>query len=222
MGWMPDRLKIISVNIGGPEKIGGPGTPKFYPVKTGIRKVPVVSPVKIGPLGLEGDFIGNKKHHGGVDQAVYIYSREDYAFWEEQLGKPCPPGLFGENLTVEGMESAHVCVGDRYHFEDIILEVTGPRIPCSTFAAHMNDRKFVKIFMSAKRPGMYCRVVQGGNLEAGMSGTIGKFGGEAVTMLELFEAYPFKTINDKTRQRYLAIPGHQKLMAYLKGETGSL
>ena len=84
--------RSLSVNTGKPERIGGPGTAKFHPATTGIRKVPVFSPVNIGPFGLESDFIGNNKHHGGADQAVYLYSREDYAFWEEQLGKRLPAG----------------------------------------------------------------------------------------------------------------------------------
>ena len=218
---MPDHLRILSVNLGKPERIGGPGTVKFFPTRTGIRKVPVLSPVKVGTLGLEGDFIGNKKHHGGEDQAVYLYSREDYAYWEEYLGYPCPPGLFGENLTVEGVLSADVLVGDSYRFGDVLLEVTSPRIPCTVFAAHMENAKFPKTFMAAKRPGIYCRVLKTGLIEAGAIGSVEPFSGERVRLAELFETFPYKSIKEDTRQRYLRVPGHKKMIAFLKGETAS-
>ena len=219
---MPDHIKILSVNTGKPERIGGPGTAKYHPATTGIRKVPVFSPVNVGPLGLESDFIGNKKHHGGADQAVYLYSREDYAFWEEQLGNACPPGLFGENLTVSGVLSGFVCVGDRYRFGDVLLEVTSPRIPCTVFAAHMGDAKFPKRFLAAGRPGIYCRVLASGTIESGMIGTLEPYEGERVTLAELFATYPYKKINEQTRQRYLRVPGHMKLTAFLKGESESV
>lgn len=218
---MPDELRILSVNLGKPERIGGPGTAKFYPAKTGIRKVPVFSSVQVGSLGLDGDFIGNKKHHGGEDQAIYLYSREDYAYWEGVFDRPCQPGLFGENLTVEGVLSGDVLVGDRYRFSGVLLEVTSPRIPCTVFAAHMRDAKFPKTFMAARRPGIYCRVLQTGAIEAGAAGSIEPFQGERVRLAELFETYPYKSINEETRQRYLRVPGHKKLIAFLKGETGS-
>ena len=216
---MIEPLNILSVNLGKAERVGGPGTAKFFLTKSGIRKVPVFSSVFVGSLGFDGDFIGNKKHHGGEDQAVYIYSREDYAFWENQLNTLSRPGLFGENLTVEGLYSADACVGDRYRFGDVLLEVTSPRIPCTVLAAHMSDTKFPKIFMAAKRPGVYCRVIRSGSLAAGMRGDIEPYKGERVTLAELFATYPYKTIKEITRQRYLSVPGHKKLIAFLNGEA---
>ena len=86
---------------------------------TGIHKRPTGQPVEIGPLGLSGDTIWSKKHHGGPDQAVYVYGEDDYAWWAAELGRPLEPGTFGENLTVAGLATG--CgsfVGDRLHVGD--------------------------------------------------------------------------------------------------------
>lgn len=215
-------MKVISVNIGKAEKIGGPGSAKYYPAKTGIFKKPVDGSVLIGKTGLTGDAVVNIKHHGGVDQAVYIYSREDYAFWEEKLGTHCPHGLFGENITVEGLLSGEALVGDRYSFGDLVMEVTSPRIPCATFAARMNDGKFPKAFMAARKPGVYCRVLNVGTIEKGLTGTIKPYNGESVSLSELFETYPYKKITEEQRQRYCSVPLHWKMLAFLTGASNEL
>ena len=168
--------------------------------------------------GLANDAILDKANHGGVDQAVYIYTLPDYDWWSAELGRPCDPGLFGENLTVSGLESASVCVGDRYRIGDVLLEVTSPRIPCSTFAARMGDSQFVKRFMAGKRPGIYCRVLETGSVKAGVVIAAEPFNGEQITLLELFEGFPHKSVTSADRDRYLSVPAHWKLAAFLKGE----
>ena len=81
-------------------------------LETGIFKTARSGSVQVGKLCLEGDAICNTKHHGGPDQAVYLYSLEDYAFWERQLRQDMTPGTFGENLTVSGYDMSELCVGD--------------------------------------------------------------------------------------------------------------
>lgn len=156
-------MELISVNRGAVQLLN---TGK-YSKKTGIFKQPVSGPVGIGVLGVEDDAVVNTKHHGGADQAVYIYTREDYDFWVEEHGIDASPGLFGENLTIAGFESADRRVGDRLSIGSVVLEITAPRIPCSVFAAKMGDPGFVKRFRKARRPGLYARVIAEGELEAG-------------------------------------------------------
>ena len=130
---------------------------------TGIYKRPTDEPVAIGPLGLSSDTIWSKKHHGGPDQAVYVYGEEDYAWWAAELGRPLEPGTFGENLTVAGLESGAALVGDRLRVGDeVVLEVTCGRIPCGTLTARMGIRAFAQRFRKAGRPGLYCRVTRAG------------------------------------------------------------
>ncbi len=159
-------VTLVSVNTGVLERLTPSSTSR-----TGIRKTPLGGPVLCDAQGLVGDAIGNHKHHGGPDQAVYLYSAADYAWWSETLGRPCTPGLFGENLTISDWWDTPRA-GDRVQFGEVILELTAPRIPCSTLAAHMGDPRFVDRFAKAARPGAYARVIQPGVLESGMHGTV--------------------------------------------------
>jgi MOSC domain-containing protein YiiM len=119
---------------------------------TGIHKAPVDGPIRVqvprpknsgpGQSGLEGDVICDIKHHGGADQAVYAYAREDLDWWGGQLLRYLPDGMFGENLTTEGLNLTDAVIGERWRIGDeLVLEVSVPRIPCATFAAKMAEPK---------------------------------------------------------------------------------
>ena len=208
------HLELLSVNIAKPEPIATKSG------STGIFKRPAADAVHVGPIGLEGDAIVDLANHGGADQAVYLYFREDYIWWERELARALSPGEFGENLTVAGLESATVMVGDQFRFGSVLLEATSPRIPCNTFAVRMGDPHFVKRFMAARRPGIYCRVLKTGSITAGAVAYMIPFAGQKVGMLELFESYPFASVEPEHRQRYLSVPLHGKLAAFLRGESG--
>jgi len=157
------------------------GRPRPNPYKTvettGIGKEPVTGPVEVrdpGPRrgglgsGLVGDFIGDRKHHGGDEQAVYAYQREDLDRWQERLGRPLPSGFFGENLTTRGIDVAEARVGERWRIgTEVELAVTAPRIPCSTFRGWVGEKGWVKRFTADARPGTYLRVVRPGTIRAG-------------------------------------------------------
>jgi MOSC domain-containing protein YiiM len=206
-------MKVLSVNTGSARPVSGRPSP------SGIDKRPRTGRVAVGPLGLEGDTIVDLVNHGGEDQAVYLYSREDYAFWERELGRALPDGLFGENLSVEGLESGDVAVGERFACGSLLLEVTSPRIPCSTFAAHVGVSDLPARFMAARRPGVYCRVLAEGDVGTGDVFAVTPYRGERVTLADLVETYPHKRISEETRSRYLSVPLHRKLAAYLRGEV---
>ena len=173
-------VTVVSVNTGVLERL----TPSAKS-RTGIRKAPVGGSVLCDTLGLVGDAIGNHKHHGGPDQAVYLYSADDYAWWSDTLGRPCTPGLFGENLTISHWWDTPRA-GDRVQFGDVILELTAPRIPCSTLAAHMGDPRFVDRFAKAARPGAYARVLRSGALESGVTGHVTVADADWPSIVELF------------------------------------
>lgn len=136
-------------------------------VDSGIFKQPALGPVTVGRLGLAGDHVADARHHGGPDQALYLYSRADYAWWEEQLGRPLAPGSFGENLTLDAWWPDGPRLGDRIQVGAVVLELCGARIPCGTLAARMDDPRFVKRFAAARRPGAYARVLVEGTAQAG-------------------------------------------------------
>ena len=198
-------MKIISINIGTAQKL--PGKPSG---KSGIFKSPVEGPVLVDAEGLVGDAIVNRKHHGGVDQAIYLEGASDLAWWSSELGYPVVPGLFGENLVIDGVENQSIAVGDRFQCGPVLLEVTSPRIPCSTFAARMEDKLFVKRYTKANRPGAYCRVLAGGMIETGMDVVFTPYAGDRVTMTELMAKYK-KVLSPDDQKRFLSAPIHYKL-----------
>lgn len=119
--------------------------------------------------GLVGDTIGNQKFHGGDDQAVYVYAREDLDEWETRLERPLTHGMFGENLTTSGVDVTHARIGERWRIGTggLVLEVSAPRTPCRTFSAFLNLKGWMKTFTEAGKPGAYLRVVSPGPVQAG-------------------------------------------------------
>jgi MOSC domain-containing protein YiiM len=145
---------------------------------TGIDKVPADGAVEVrapGPMrgglgsGLVGDVIGNQKLHGGDDQAVYAYAREDLDAWETQLAKSLSNGMFGENLTTSGVDVTQARIGERWRIgtDGLVLEVSAPRTPCRTFAAFLQLDGWIRTFTAAAKPGAYLRVISPGTVRAG-------------------------------------------------------
>ena len=155
-------MRVDSVNAGRAEvmEVGA------RTVSSGIRKAPVERG-HVGTLGLLGDVVADVENHGGPDQAIYLYSSEDYAWWGRGLGTTPAPGTFGENLTLSSFGSEPVRIGDRYGVGEALLEVTAPRIPCAVFAARMGEPDWVKRFADARRPGLYVRVLEPGGIVKG-------------------------------------------------------
>jgi MOSC domain-containing protein YiiM len=195
-------MQLLSVNIG--EKRTLQKGQEL--VTTGIFKLPASGRVRISGLGLEGDVIMDKKHHGGPDQAVYIYGDADYDWWRDQLGRDLPPGIFGENLTVSDLESASFNIGDVLTVGGVRLQVTAPRIPCSDFAARMDDLQWVKKFRAAERPGLYCRVLREGFVQAGNSVTVEKYAGETLSILQMYRDHYQSEKDEALIQRHLRAP----------------
>ncbi|MFI6766533.1 MOSC domain-containing protein [Streptomyces sp. NPDC050355] len=165
-------MKLLTVNVGRPmpsehtEAEGG----------TGIDKRPVAGPVAVGApgpagvggSGVAGDTVVDLRHHGGDDQAVYAYAREDLDLWQRELGRELPNGSFGENLTTSGVEVTGARIGERWRVGPrVLLEVSCPRIPCRTFQGWLGERGWMKRFARAAVPGAYLRVIEPGEIRAG-------------------------------------------------------
>lgn len=155
---------LLAVNVAQPRVIG---ERLAEPVLSGIDKKTIIGRIAVGPMGVAGDGQADLINHGGIDKAVYAYDQGDYVFWEERLGRKLPPGTFGENLTVEGLPSDIVRVGDRYRIGTVLFEVTQPRVPCYKLGMQMGDFHFPVAFAKALRVGYYFRVVEPGLLAAG-------------------------------------------------------
>jgi MOSC domain-containing protein YiiM len=181
-------MKLVSVNIGKQETLDTPNGA----VQTGIIKKPVTMQVEVTELGISGDAIVDTSVHGGLDQALYLYSQEDYDWWSERLGKTLAPGIFGENLTLSSFGDAPLTIGDRLQINEVIIEISAPRTPCFKLAARMGDPTFIKDFVQAARTGAYARVLKIGVITTG----------DDVVLTKTTEAYPsvsdiFKTCHSK-------------------------
>src|SRR5262245_35256003 len=110
-------MKLISINIGQRQTHQNGDRVET----TGIYKLPIRRKVTVTSLGIAEDFIGSPKHHGGPDQAVYVYGAADYVWWSHELGKEVAPGTFGDNLTISELESADFNIGDRLHLGDKVV-----------------------------------------------------------------------------------------------------
>jgi len=143
---------------------------------TGIDKRPVATPVRVEPPGppgvgaggVAGDAVCDLRFHGGDDRAVYAFAREDLDGWERELARALPNGSFGENLTTAGVDLAGALIGERWRIgPSVVLEVTGGRIPCRTFASRLGERGWVRRFTQAASPGAMLRVIEAGEIRAG-------------------------------------------------------
>lgn len=149
----------------------------------------MAGPVAVGWLGLAGDEYADKANHGGRDQAVYAYAREDLDWWAGQLGRDLRDGLFGENITTAGLDVSAALIGEVWRLGTAVVQVTAPRIPCVTFQAWMNEPHGVKRFAAARRPGAYLRVLAEGTVGAGADLAVLTRPGQAVTVAESMLAY---------------------------------
>ncbi len=210
-------MRIEQVNVGKktPLKVG-----KREKI-TGIFKQPVSGPVPVGELGLEGDAVCDGRHHGGVDQAVYLYAMEDYVHWSQLLNKPVEPGSFGENLTVSGIDLRAVCVGDLLVGDRLTLQITAPRIPCNILATRMGDKAFAKQFVSVARSGAYCRVLNTGEAATGDEFVSEQFDGDRISLEEFFDDCHRK-LDVATLDRYLAAPIDERTRKDFTGRRAKL
>lgn len=139
--------------------------------------------------GLAGDHIGDRSSHGGDDQAVYAYAREDLDDWEVVLGRSLSSGSFGENLTTLDLDVTGALIGERWAIgQDVELQVTDPRIPCSTFRGWIGTPGWLRIFTEAAKPGAYLRVLAPGSIAAGDTITVTHRPAHAVTIGLVFRA----------------------------------
>jgi MOSC domain-containing protein YiiM len=153
---------IASVNVAAIAKTGDwTGTVG----RTGIDKRPVTDSVHVNWDGLADDIVCDRKHHGGLDRAVYAFASGDYLYWEEELQRALPPGSFVENLTIADIDLNSARLGERWAIGTAVLEISAPRIACRVFAGFWGVPDLVRHFTERGRPGAYLRVVVEGDIK---------------------------------------------------------
>lgn len=161
-------MRLASIQVGQPRTAGDPAAsdPLARPFTSAIWKSPVTGPVALGALGLEGDAVADRKHHGGPWRAVLMYSADHYPRWQAEWGRAVAHGAFGENLTVSGLDEATACLGDRYRIGAVEVVVTSPRTPCHVLARRHGIKDLVATVKANHRHGWYLSVPMPGTVEA--------------------------------------------------------
>lgn len=210
-------MRLESINVGQQELVSHRGMSHT----TGICKYRADGRVRVTEDGIPGDAIVSTEHHGGADQAIYAYSADDYDWWAQQTEHTFFPGLFGENLTIRDLPS-NLRIGDRLLIGEVVLEATAPRIPCSTFAARMQDSGFGMTFRMAERPGIYFRVLNEGEVCAGDTVTFVESAEHDVTIVDLFRFYYALKHDAETLQKYLEAPVAERFRARIESKLAAI
>jgi MOSC domain-containing protein YiiM len=189
---------VLSVNVAEIREIPRGGEM----VRTGIWKVPVAGRVAVRGVNVEGDEQADRSVHGGPDKALYAYAREDTRWWERELRQDLPHGVFGENLTLRGVDVTGALIGERWRIGSVLLEVSEPRFPCWKLGARFGDPRMLKRFAAAGRPGAYLRIAEEGELAAGDAVEIVERPGHGLTIGAFSHAY----LTDRSQLSRLLIP----------------
>ncbi len=157
-------MKVLSVNLGGKTIVKWRGKQ----VATGIFKKPVDQPLFLGREIVSDDVIADRKVHGGIDKACYLFSVSHYPYWKNLYPKlPWDWGMFGENLTVEDMDEANIQLGDVYTIGTAMVEVSQPREPCYKLGIRFESQEVLKQFIDHGYPGTYVRILREGKVNKG-------------------------------------------------------
>lgn len=157
-------MKIIATNIGSPVTFSWKGRE----VSTGLFKYPVPSPIFVEKEDVVNDNVIDRQYHGGVDKACYLYAADHYNYWQSLYPKMVMQfGMFGENLTVEGLHEANINIGDIYKIGNAVVQVTQPRQPCFKLEFRFGSSPMIKQFVESGFPGVYVRVLNPGKVNKG-------------------------------------------------------
>lgn len=191
-------MNVISVNVGLPREVTWNGKT----VLTGIFKEPVNSPVPLRMLNLDGDRQADLTVHGGAAKAIYGYPIEHYDYWREELPDVSfTNGMFGENLTTEGLSETMLSIGDRFRVGTAILVVTQPRLPCYKLTVRFERADMVKRFLASRRTGFYFSVEQEGIVKAGDTVEMLSQDEHQVSVWDITRLYAFDKHDRETMER---------------------
>jgi MOSC domain-containing protein YiiM len=191
-------MKLLSLNIGLPRIVESNGGP----VATGIYKEPVPGAVMLRTLNLDGDRQADLSVHGGVSKAAYAYPSEHYEFWKQELpATPLPFGMFGENLTTEGLFEDSANVGDRFRIGKAEVMVTEPRLPCYKLGIKFGRTDIIRKFLQSRRTGLYFAVLKEGEVKAGDEIELLSRDENGITVADITRLYAFEKDDLATLQR---------------------
>ena len=210
-------MRIITTNIGKATTITWNGKQE----QTGIFKYPVDTPLFLGKTDVDRDTVIDRKHHAGTHKACYLFSADEYDFWKKQYPDlDWNWGMFGENLTVEGLNETEIRIGDIYTIGTAKVEVSQPREPCYKLGVRFEDQKILKKFIQRGRPGTYVRILEEGEVKAGDSLELVKRSDNSLTVTAFYNLLYDKKKDATQLQNFMtnsAVPAYkkQRMLKYL-------
>lgn len=179
-------MEIISTNIGEPVVIEWRG----QKLETGIYKYPVDKPIYLGKEDVVHDHVIDRRYHGGVDKACYLYSAEHYQFWQQKYPEiRLQWGMFGENLTIKGLDESKIRIGDKFKIGTAVVQVTQPRQPCFKLGIRFGNQEAVSDFWTLPYSGVYVRVEDEGEVNVGDQLNLIETNVESLSVAEVFSLF---------------------------------
>ena len=204
-------MRIISTNLGRPTTFTWNGKEE----QTGIFKYPVCGPLFLGKLDVDRDTVIDRKHHAGINKACYLFSADDYPFWKPKYTKlQWDWGMFGENLTVEGLDESTLRIGDILKIGSATVQVSQPREPCYKLGVRFEDQDILKKFIEHGRPGTYVRILQEGETKKGDVVEIVERSKNSLTVNQFFQLLYAKNKNPEILRLFMdnaSVPEYKKI-----------
>ncbi|MHB9142861.1 MAG: MOSC domain-containing protein [Paludibacter sp.] len=196
-------MEIISTNIAEPIMIEWNGEQ----VQTGIYKYSVEAPIFLEPEDVVNDHVIDRRYHGGKDKACYLYSADHYPFWKTKYpDQDWRWGMFGENLTISGLDESEIRIGDRFRIGQAVVQVTQPRQPCFKLGVRFGDQSVVDDFWDSAFPGVYVRVLQAGAVRKGDEIRLIEGDPESLSVSQVFSIFRRNRDNTELIQKAIAEP----------------
>tara|TARA_R110000796_G_scaffold104102_1_gene213822 strand:+ start:208106 stop:208765 length:660 start_codon:yes stop_codon:yes gene_type:complete len=204
------KMKVISTNLGKPTTFTWNGKEE----QTGIFKYPTKKPLYLGETDVENDTVIDRKHHAGINKACYLYSADQYEYWKKIYPNlDWNWGMFGENLTIKGLDESKIRIGDIYKLGSALVQITQPREPCYKLGIRFDNQKIIKQFVEHNYPGTYIRILESGNVVTGDELLLVKQSKNALTINRYYEFLFSKEKDAETINLILeneAVPEYKK------------
>ena len=177
-------MKVTSTNLGEPTKINWNGKQTL----TGIYKYPVDQPIYLDTEDVQGDTVVDRKYHGGIYKACYLFSADHYDYWKAKYPQlEWDWGMFGENLTIQGLDESQLRIGSTYRLGTALVQISQPREPCYKLGIRFGDQEILKQFIDHGRPGTYIRVLEPGTVSKGDSMELVTASESPLTIAQFYE-----------------------------------
>ncbi|GGW45027.1 MOSC domain-containing protein [Arenibacter certesii] len=204
-------MKIISTNIGAATTFLWNGKEE----QTGIYKYPANQPLFLGKTDVENDTVVDRKHHGGIHKACFLFASEHYEYWKAIYPNlKWDWGMFGENLTTEGMDDSTTRIGDVYRIGTALVQISTPREPCYKLKVRFNDPHIIEKYLAYGKPGTYVRILEEGSVVKGDTIELVQQSTNTLTVAECFTVILSKHKNPFLLQKAinnLAVPEYKRL-----------